>query len=90
MSYLQESNRKAVTVTSLQAMRAAGERIAMLTAYDASFAALMDRNGADVLLVGDSLGNVVQGQKTTLPVSYTHLTLPTNTVTCRSRWSPYH
>ena len=66
MSYLQESNRKAVTVTSLQAMRAAGDRIAMLTAYDASFAALMDRNGADVLLVGDSLGNVMQGQKTTL------------------------
>ncbi|MGI4888162.1 MAG: 3-methyl-2-oxobutanoate hydroxymethyltransferase, partial [Janthinobacterium lividum] len=64
MSYLQESNRKAVTVTSLQAMRAAGDRIAMLTAYDASFAALMDRNGADVLLVGDSLGNVMQGQKT--------------------------
>jgi 3-methyl-2-oxobutanoate hydroxymethyltransferase len=73
MSYLQESNRKAVTVTSLQAMRAGGERIAMLTAYDASFAALMDRNGADVLLVGDSLGNVMQGQKTTLPVTLDHI-----------------
>lgn len=80
MSYLQESNRKAVTVTSLQAMRAAGERIAMLTAYDASFAALMDRNGADVLLVGDSLGNVVQGQKTTLPVTLEHISYHTECV----------
>ncbi|CAJ0774631.1 3-methyl-2-oxobutanoate hydroxymethyltransferase [Ralstonia condita] len=80
MSYLQESNRKAVTVTALQAMRAAGERIAMLTAYDASFAALMDRNGADVLLVGDSLGNVMQGQKTTLPVTLEHIVYHTECV----------
>ena len=80
MSYLQESNRKAVTVTSLQAMRAAGDRIAMLTAYDASFAALMDRNGADVLLVGDSLGNVMQGQKTTLPVTLDHIVYHTECV----------
>ncbi|WP_124982606.1 3-methyl-2-oxobutanoate hydroxymethyltransferase [Ralstonia solanacearum] len=80
MSYLQESTRKAVTVTSLQAMRAAGERIAMLTAYDASFAALMERNGADVLLVGDSLGNVMQGQKTTLPVTLDHIVYHTECV----------
>lgn len=80
MSYLQESTRKAVTVTSLQAMRAAGERIAMLTAYDASFAALMERNGADVLLVGDSLGNVTQGQKTTLPVTLDHIVYHTECV----------
>lgn len=80
MSYLQESNRKAVTVTSLQVMRAAGARIAMLTAYDASFAALMDRNGADVLLVGDSLGNVMQGQKTTLPVTLDHIVYHTECV----------
>ena len=80
MSYLQESNRKAVTVTSLQAMRAAGERIAMLTAYDSSFAALMDRNGTDVLLVGDSLGNVMQGQKTTLPVTLDHIVYHTECV----------
>ena len=80
MSYLQESNRKAVTVTSLQAMRAAGDRIAMLTAYDASFAALMDRNGTDVLLVGDSLGNVMQGQKTRLPVTLDHIVYHTECV----------
>jgi 3-methyl-2-oxobutanoate hydroxymethyltransferase len=50
-------------------MRQAGEKIAMLTCYDSSFAALMDRCGVDVLLVGDSLGNVCQGHSSTLPVS---------------------
>lgn len=69
MSFHQESNRPVVTVPKLQAMRAAGEKIAMLTCYDASFAALLDRAGADVLLIGDSLGNVMQGQTTTLPVT---------------------
>ncbi|HEX2530367.1 MAG TPA: 3-methyl-2-oxobutanoate hydroxymethyltransferase [Burkholderiaceae bacterium] len=70
--YLQEPEHqrsKAVTVPSLTAMRNAGEKIAMLTCYDASFAALMDRCGIDVLLVGDSLGNVCQGHSSTLPVS---------------------
>jgi 3-methyl-2-oxobutanoate hydroxymethyltransferase len=71
--YLQDgesaARSKAVTAPSLLAMRAAGEKIAMLTCYDASFAALMDRCGTDVLLVGDSLGNVCQGQSSTLPVS---------------------
>lgn len=60
---------KAVTVTSLQALRNAGEKIAMLTCYDASFSALMDRCGVEVLLVGDSLGMVCQGHASTLPVS---------------------
>ena len=69
MTYLQESSRPAVTVPKLQAMRDAGEKIAMLTCYDASFAALLDRSGVDVLLIGDSLGNVLQGHTTTLPVS---------------------
>lgn len=69
MTYLQESTRPAVTVPKLQAMRDAVEKIAMLTCYDASFAALLDRAGVDVLLIGDSLGNVLQGQTTTLPVS---------------------
>src|SRR2546422_5252919 len=50
-------------------MKQAGERITMLTAYDASFARLFDQARIDVLLVGDSLGNVIQGQKTTLPVT---------------------
>lgn len=58
-----------ITVNTLQKMKAEGEKIAMLTAYEASFAALMDEAGVDVLLVGDSLGMVVQGQQSTLPVS---------------------
>src|SRR3954462_11295717 len=50
-------------------MKQAGERITMLTAYDPPFARLLDRAGTDVLLVGDSLGMVVQGHDTTLPVT---------------------
>src|SRR3954452_6395521 len=50
-------------------MKQAGERITMLTAYDASFARLLDRAGTEVLLVGDSLGMVVQGHDSTLPVT---------------------
>ncbi|WP_198116004.1 3-methyl-2-oxobutanoate hydroxymethyltransferase [Massilia rhizosphaerae] len=61
--------RKAVTLPALLAMRAAGEKIAMLTCYDASFAALMDRCGVDVLLIGDSLGMVCAGHDSTLPVT---------------------
>ncbi|MDR6450016.1 3-methyl-2-oxobutanoate hydroxymethyltransferase [Paraburkholderia terricola] len=71
-NYLQESTstlRKAVTAPALTNMKAAGEKIAMLTCYDASFASLMDRCGVDMLLIGDSLGNVLQGQSTTLPVT---------------------
>jgi len=71
--YLQENEpgnrKKAVTIPSLLAMRGAGEKIAVLTCYDASFATLMDNAGVDVLLVGDSLGNVCQGQSSTLPVT---------------------
>ena len=69
MTYLQESNRPKITVPKLQAMREAGEKITMLTCYDASFASLLDRAGVDVQLIGDSLGNVVQGHSTTLPVT---------------------
>ncbi|MDO1510901.1 MULTISPECIES: 3-methyl-2-oxobutanoate hydroxymethyltransferase [Neisseria] len=58
-----------ITVNTLQKMKAEGEKIAMLTAYEASFAALMDNAGVDILLVGDSLGMTVQGQASTLPVS---------------------
>ncbi|MEO8700882.1 MAG: 3-methyl-2-oxobutanoate hydroxymethyltransferase [Kofleriaceae bacterium] len=58
-----------VTITTLRQMKDRGEKIAMLTAYDATFARLMDEAGADVLLVGDSLGMVVQGHDTTLPVT---------------------
>jgi len=58
-----------LTVPVLARMAADGEKIVMLTAYDASFAAAADRAGVDVLLVGDSLGMVIQGHSSTLPVS---------------------
>ena len=58
-----------VTIHTLRQMKERGEKIAMLTAYDATFAKLLEEAGADVLLVGDSLGMVVQGHDTTLPVT---------------------
>lgn len=60
---------KAVTLTRLREMKRTGERIACLTAYDASFAALLEDAGVDVLLVGDSLGMVILGQDSTIPVT---------------------
>ncbi len=67
MSYLE--NARPVTLHELARMRAEGTKIAMLTGYDASFASLLERNGVDVILVGDSLGNVLQGHTSTLPVT---------------------
>lgn len=61
--------RKPVTVPGLKAMKAEGRKIVMLTAYDASFAAQLEFAGVDVALVGDSLGMVVQGRASTLPVT---------------------
>jgi len=60
---------KPVTIRSLRQMKEAGEKIVMLTAYDASFARVADEAGIDVLLVGDSLGMVIQGHTDTLPVT---------------------
>ena len=60
---------KPITVPGLAEARRAGRRLAMLTAYDAGFARVFDANGADLILVGDSLGMVVQGHDSTLPVS---------------------
>jgi 3-methyl-2-oxobutanoate hydroxymethyltransferase len=60
---------KRVTVPLLREMKRRGERITMITAYDATFARMLDEAGADVLLVGDSLGMVVQGLDSTLPVT---------------------
>jgi 3-methyl-2-oxobutanoate hydroxymethyltransferase len=82
MSYLQESatTRGLVTISKLQEMRQAGEKIAVLTAYDASFAALMDQAGIDVILIGDSLGNIVQGETSTLPVTIEHMVYHTSCV----------
>ncbi len=61
--------RAPVTVPELQKMKREGRRIVCVTAYDASFARVMDRAGVDVVLVGDSLGMVVQGHASTVPVS---------------------
>jgi len=60
---------KRLTVPSIRGMKSRGERIAMVTAYDATFAQMIDEGGADMLLVGDSLGMVVQGLDSTLPVT---------------------
>ena len=63
------SDRKPLTLHRLRAMHAAGEKLAMLTCYDATFAAVLDEAGVDLLLVGDSLGMVLQGRDSTLAVT---------------------
>ncbi|WP_068634971.1 3-methyl-2-oxobutanoate hydroxymethyltransferase [Thauera butanivorans] len=78
MSYLQDQ--KPVTLFELGKMRAEGRKIVMLTGYDASFAALLGRAGVDVVLIGDSLGNVLQGQKSTLPVTLEQMAYHTECV----------
>lgn len=72
--------RKPVTVPGLHAMKAEGRRITMLTAYDYSLAAQVELAGIDVALVGDSLGMVVQGHKSTLPVTLDHMAYHTQAV----------
>jgi 3-methyl-2-oxobutanoate hydroxymethyltransferase len=81
-----EQQRKKVTVPDLGRMKAAGERISMVTAYDCAFARLLDEAGVDMLLVGDSLGMVVQGNETTLPVTLDEMVYHTRLV---SRGAPH-
>ena len=69
-----------VTVTALRKMKQEGEKIAMLTAYDATFARVLDQQGVDVILVGDSLGMVVQGHDTTVPVTMDEMVYHTRIV----------
>jgi 3-methyl-2-oxobutanoate hydroxymethyltransferase len=71
---------KKVTVPDVQRMKAAGERISMVTAYDAAFARLLEQAGVEMLLVGDSLGMVVQGLETTLPVTLDEMVYHTRLV----------
>jgi 3-methyl-2-oxobutanoate hydroxymethyltransferase len=66
---LRDSDRPPVTLSTLARMKADGEKIASLTCYDASFAVLLDHADVDVVLVGDSLGMVIQGHDTTVPVT---------------------
>jgi 3-methyl-2-oxobutanoate hydroxymethyltransferase len=63
-----DSTRSKVMVPDLSRMKALGDRISMITAYDATFARLVDHAGVDVILVGDSVGMVVQGTSNTIPV----------------------
>lgn len=65
----ESQSRPTVTLSTLRQYKRRGEKFTCLTAYDASFAALLDRAGVDVILVGDTLGMVIQGHDTTLPVS---------------------
>lgn len=64
---------KNVTISTLMRMKREGEKIAMLTCYDAGFVPALEEAGVDVLLVGDSLGMVVQGHSSTLPVTLDHM-----------------
>jgi 3-methyl-2-oxobutanoate hydroxymethyltransferase len=67
MAYLQGD--KPTTISKLLSMHAEGEKIAMLTAYDSTMSALLNRCGVDTILIGDSLGNVIQGHTSTTPVT---------------------
>ena len=81
--YVQKADvpaRKPVTVPSLRTMKGQGRRIVMLTAYDASFAWQLEAAGIDVALVGDSLGMVVQGHASTLPVTLDQMVYHTSAV----------
>lgn len=69
-----------ITLSTLAAMKGRGERIACLTCYDASFAPILVDAGVEVLLVGDSLGMVVQGHGSTLPVTLDHMVYHTTAV----------
>lgn len=69
-----------VTVTTLRKMKREGEKIVMLTAYDASFGKVLDEQGVDVILVGDSLGMVIQGHDTTVPVTIDDMVYHTRAV----------
>ena len=60
---------KKVTTHTLQRMKINGEKIAMITAYDFSFARIFDAAGIDIILVGDSASNVMAGHETTLPIT---------------------
>lgn len=74
-----------VTVPALARAKSRGDRITMLTAYDFAFARIFDAAGIDVLLVGDSLGNVVQGNDTTVPVTLDEMVYHTRLVSRGAR-----
>lgn len=73
MSVKSHNSVNRVTISTLRQRKRARERFACLTAYDASFANVLDNAGIDVILVGDSLGMVIQGHETTVPVTVDHM-----------------
>ena len=77
---LRDSDRQPVTLSTLARMKADGHKIASLTCYDASFAVLLDQADVDVVLVGDSMGMVIQGHDTTVPVTMDHIVYHTRAV----------
>ena len=78
MGYLQGD--KPISITKLLAMHAEREKITMLTAYDSTMSALLNRCGIEVILIGDSLGNVIQGHSSTTPVTIEQMTYHTECV----------
>lgn len=79
------AQRSNTTVTTLRKMKQDKEKIVMLTAYDASFARVLDENGVDVILVGDSLGMVIQGHTTTIPVTIDDMIYHTRAVAAATK-----
>jgi len=71
---------KTVTINTLSALKQQGEKFPVITAYDASFAALIEQAGIEAILVGDSLGNVIQGQGSTVPVTIDEMAYHTQAV----------
>lgn len=78
MGYLQ--GEKPITISKLLSMRVEGEKISMLTAYDSTMSALLNRCGVDTILIGDSLGNVIQGHSSTTPVTVEQMAYHTECV----------
>jgi 3-methyl-2-oxobutanoate hydroxymethyltransferase len=85
---LRDSPRPPVTLATLDRMKAEGTKIACLTAYDASFAVLVDKADVDVVLVGDTLGMVIQGHDTTVPVTMEDMVYHTRAV-ARGLYRPF-
>ena len=85
---LRDSARPPVNLTTLNRMREEGEPIAALTCYDASFAVLLDQADVDLVLVGDSLGMVIQGHDTTVPVTVDDMVYHTRAV-ARGTYRPF-
>jgi len=74
------ASRPVMTLPRLREAQARGEKLTMLTCYDATFARVLDDAGVDTILVGDSLGNVIQGEASTLPVTLEHMAYHTHCV----------